>query len=903
MTVPADQKFSGFADGGTLIHDDIVVGLRDGINTRFSFQGDPGVYLPLAGGTMAGAIIMDGNSVTGLPVPSNPSDAATKAYVDATEGAYLPLAGGTMSGAINMGSHLITSVTNPVSAQDAATKAYVDSTAGAYLPLAGGTMTGDIVFATGKGLKSGTTLGNTLLLQAYNTNTASYTAMGTMTAGNPPTFDLTTTTTIGGAYIYRVGGTDVAVADGGTGASTLTNHGILLGQGTSAVTALTLTNNQIVIGNTGADPSASTLTSLMDSVFGSAQGDLLYRNAAGWVVLAPGTSGQFLQTQGAAADPLWVTSSTVTPAALTRVNDTNVTLTLGGTPTTALLQATSLTLGWTGTLAETRGGTAQSTYALGDTLYASAANTLSKLAGNITAVKQYLSQTGSGAVSAAPAWATIAGTDITGAALTKVDDTNVTMTLGGTPTTALLRAASITLGWTGQLGLTRGGTAASLTASNGGIVYSNASTLAILAGTATAQQLLLSGASTTPQWSTTTYPLTNAINTIMYASSANVMGVITPANSSVMVSSAGGVPSWSTTLPSGLTIPGYAASGANADITSLTGLTGAIQHPTAIQSSASLNLLTFTYVASAVNYFAMSNNITGSNPILDATGSDSSVNMNLRAKNGDFFLSDLSGTKATILRLFNAAGTFGVGLRAPTAQGTSPTFVLMGADGTAKQAIITDASGNLSFGVPTGARIGTQYLTTTGTYTPTTGTKTIVVRGIGGGGGGSGTGTAGSSGGGNGGDTSFNTNTIIGKGGTGAPNNAGGAGGVAGTGSLTLPGSGGIMGQGLNANVINGGTGGAGIFGSGAGLGGSSGGAGVAGGVNTGGGGGGGGGGTTVNSGGGGGGGSYSEATLTGVTGTYSYTIGAAGSAGGAGTSGFAGGLGSKGLIIVEEYA
>ena len=44
----------------------------------------------------------------------------------------------------------------------------------------------------------------------------------------------------------------------------------------------------------------------------------------------------------------------VTPAALTKVDDTNVTLTLGGTPTLALLQAASLTLGWTGTLADAR---------------------------------------------------------------------------------------------------------------------------------------------------------------------------------------------------------------------------------------------------------------------------------------------------------------------------------------------------------------------------------------------------------------------------------------------------------------------------------------------------------------------------------------------------------------------
>lgn len=49
----------------------------------------------------------------------------------------------------------------------------------------------------------------------------------------------------------------------------------------------------------------------------------------------------------------------------------------------------------------------------------------------------------------------------TGAALTKVDDTNVTLTLGGAPTTALLTASSITAGWTGQLAIARGGTGAS----------------------------------------------------------------------------------------------------------------------------------------------------------------------------------------------------------------------------------------------------------------------------------------------------------------------------------------------------------------------------------------------------------------------------------------------------------
>lgn len=55
--------------------------------------------------------------------------------------------------------------------------------------------------------------------------------------------------------------TDLAVADGGTGASTLTDHGILLGSGTGAITPLGVaTNGQLPIGSTGADPVLAALT-------------------------------------------------------------------------------------------------------------------------------------------------------------------------------------------------------------------------------------------------------------------------------------------------------------------------------------------------------------------------------------------------------------------------------------------------------------------------------------------------------------------------------------------------------------------------------------------------------------------------------------------------------------------
>lgn len=58
-----------------------------------------------------------------------------------------------------------------------------------------------------------------------------------------------------------------------------------------------------------------------------------------------------------AATKNYADSLVVNPQALTRTNDTNVTLTLGGSPSTSLFNATSLTLGWTGTLSGTRGGT------------------------------------------------------------------------------------------------------------------------------------------------------------------------------------------------------------------------------------------------------------------------------------------------------------------------------------------------------------------------------------------------------------------------------------------------------------------------------------------------------------------------------------------------------------------
>jgi hypothetical protein len=62
--------------------------------------------------------------------------------------------------------------------------------------------------------------------------------------------------------------------------------------------------------------------------------------------------GRLTTVSSATIAPL--ATSIASPAALTSADDTHVTLTLGGTPATALLRATSLTMGWTGTLAAAR---------------------------------------------------------------------------------------------------------------------------------------------------------------------------------------------------------------------------------------------------------------------------------------------------------------------------------------------------------------------------------------------------------------------------------------------------------------------------------------------------------------------------------------------------------------------
>jgi hypothetical protein len=84
--------------------------------------------------------------------------------------------------------------------------------------------------------------------------------------------------------------------------------------------AETIAGNWVNVANPWADDEVAALSS-------GVQGDILYHDGASWTQLAAGTSGQFLQTQGAGADPQWASAGGAPPDATYLVSSANVALT------------------------------------------------------------------------------------------------------------------------------------------------------------------------------------------------------------------------------------------------------------------------------------------------------------------------------------------------------------------------------------------------------------------------------------------------------------------------------------------------------------------------------------------------------------------------------------------------
>jgi hypothetical protein len=269
-------------------------------------------------------------------------------------------------------------------------------------------------------------------------------------ASNDATFRNITLT--GAVLAGAWNGSTIAVAYGGTGATTLS--GLVFGNGTSAMTAATAAQVVSVIGATfvtnATNATNAVSATTATNIAGGLSGSIPYQTGAGATALLPsGTNGQVLTLT--AGLPAWVSVSGT--GTVTSVDGSGGTtgLTLTGGPITS---SGTLTLG--GTLAVANGGTGAAT------------------------LTGYVKGSGTGVMTAS---ATIPNTDITGL---------------GTMSTQAASSVAITGGSINgtSLGATTAGSAKVTT-----LDIASGLTLATLAGTS-GQVLTSAGAGFVPTWTT-----------------------------------------------------------------------------------------------------------------------------------------------------------------------------------------------------------------------------------------------------------------------------------------------------------------------------------------------------------------------------------------------------------------
>jgi hypothetical protein len=252
-----------------------------------------------------------------------------------------------------------------------------------------------------------------------------------------------------------------------------------------------------------------------------------------------GTANQALVTNGA-GQLSWASFGGVyTPSALTSVSDSNVTITLGGNPATALLQASSITMGWSGLLPISRGGTNTSTL-----------GTAGQLAQSDGTKYSWTTAT-------YPATATATGT------ILRADGTNWVATTATYPATTTINqilyssannvigeittanSATLVTSSTGVPGYT-----GSMT--NGQLVIGSTGATPVVGSITGAGSITVTPGAGTIQISSSAGGVVNPgiINELAYyATTGSAVSGLTTANNGVLITSAGGVPSISSTLP------------------------------------------------------------------------------------------------------------------------------------------------------------------------------------------------------------------------------------------------------------------------------------------------------------------------------------------------------------------
>jgi len=197
-----------------------------------------------------------------------------------------------------------------------------------------------------------------------------------------------------------------------------------------------------------------------------------------------------------------------------------------------------------GTFAAPPAGFSNPMTTLGDIIYENATPVAARLAGNITSTKQFLTQTGTGSISAAPAWGAIVAGDIptlnqstTGTASNITASSNSTITTLSALSLPFSQLTSVSVNLTSQvsnvLPIANGGTNnGSLSVTAGGMFYSDG-TKFVNMGAGTTGQVPISNGTSAPTWGTPSsvasvnYYSGSMLNTTSWSTSSTSQAALT----------------------------------------------------------------------------------------------------------------------------------------------------------------------------------------------------------------------------------------------------------------------------------------------------------------------------------------------------------------------------------------
>lgn len=229
---------------------------------------------------------------------------------------------------------------------------------GAWQVLASLGTSGQVLTSGGAGaLPTWTTIGGTGTVTSIDVSGGT---TGLTTSGGPITTN--GTITLAGTLI---------VANGGTGRTSLTNHGVLVGAGTSAITQLAAAGAGTILGGVAASDPAFTATPVL-GIAGSVLGTIGFQNAtSGTITLSPvaGALGTVTLTLPAATDTVAVLAAAqaLTNKTYNGLNVTSTTGTLTVTNAKTLAISNSLTLAGTDGTTMTFPGTSSTVLTTGNT--------------------------------------------------------------------------------------------------------------------------------------------------------------------------------------------------------------------------------------------------------------------------------------------------------------------------------------------------------------------------------------------------------------------------------------------------------------------------------------------------------------------------------------------------------